>query len=167
MTEQMRREALMAHSKEELVDLLLTFYHDDVAIKFELMDFMNEREIDQQLRIEKARRAEEQRKNGPHITSSMNEDQIRLALGDKADITIYETPLMVRSINCLNWVGYTHLIDVILLVYERPEEFRSIKNLKDKQAVDILKWLYSCGVEIPECYSDLFEGEGVGLGTCE
>ena len=57
MTEQMRKEALMAHSKEELVDLLLTFYHYDVAIKFELMDFMKEWEIDRQSRIEKARKS--------------------------------------------------------------------------------------------------------------
>ena len=161
MTEQMRREALMAHSKEELIDLLLDFYHQDGYIKYRLKYFMNEWEIDKQRRIEKARKRQNEI---TIITPSMTDEQIELALADKAATPIFDMPLTIRSSNCLRMAGYTQLIDVILLVYERPDEFRSIKNLKEKQAVDILGWLYYCGVEIPSCYDDLFE---VGEGSCQ
>ena len=109
--------------------------------------------------VEDRLRQEEERIRNQKATVNpdMGPFEIREALGQLAELSIYEMKLSVRSCNCLARAGIKDLYSLVITVYEDEERFRDIRNLGRLSIKEILKRLMKIGIAIPESYKDYIE----------
>ena len=109
--------------------------------------------------VEDRLRQEEERIRNQKATVNpdMGPFEIREALGQLAELSIYEMKLSVRSCNCLARAGIKDLYSLVITVYEDEKRFRDIRNLGRLSIKEILKRLMKIGIAIPESYKDYIE----------
>ena len=89
------------------------------------------------------------------VYCSMSDDEIKEALGDRADLSIHELKLPIRVANCLLRTRIDTIYKLVILIYREEDHFRRIRNLGPLSAKDILEACRRHGIEIPECYGDI------------